>query len=322
MATQQELMAQFFANPSLLKTYGGVDGSEYYNPFSGEASSGYQSMFDKGYTLAQDPNIWGSMKEGNFQTDPRQVVKDPVTGMNFYPGQDIGGAWEQRDVKDQGWGNPMTSATILGLSLAATAPFWAPQALGAAGGAAGTEAAATAAGTGAGVNDALGAFLLEAGELPAASAYGQAVLAGTPNWAIPGVSGAGGALGYTGALGTAVNDPLGAWLIEQGYPMDPQYAAEVTAGTPNWAAQPSMWDQAKDLWDKKPSLPSMPGGGMTGDAGGGGEGDGMSLWSDTVSPYGFNPAATGVPNYQAHEATPYGFEDELQRRLALIRGAR
>src|SRR5512139_3309323 len=123
-------IADFFANPDLLKSWGGVDGSEYFNPFSGEASAGYQSMFDKGYTLAQDPNIWGGMVEGNFQTDPSQVVKDPVTGMLFYPGENIGGAWEKRDVADQGWGNPMTAATILALSLAGTAPFWAPQLLG------------------------------------------------------------------------------------------------------------------------------------------------------------------------------------------------
>lgn len=53
--------------------------------------------------------------------------------------------------------------------------------------------------TGLGVDDALGAYLMEMGELPASSAYGQSVLQGTANWAVPGVSGAGGSAGYFGA---------------------------------------------------------------------------------------------------------------------------
>ena len=115
-------------------------------------------------------------------------------------------------------------------------------------------------------------------------------------------------------IGPAQGEILGPGLQESGAMVNPVTAnpyAGITA-TPTG----SLWDLAKKI----PSLPSMPGGGMTGGTGGD-SGEGMSLWSDTVNPFSFNPVATGTPRYQAHEATPYGFEDELQRRLAMIRGA-
>jgi hypothetical protein len=72
---------------------------------------------------------------------------------------------------------------------------------------------------------------------------------------------------------------------------------------------------------KLPSMPSGMGGGQATGGMGGGDGEQMNLWSDTVSPYGFDPVRAYQPSYLNIPQAAYPFEAELQRRLALIRGA-
>jgi hypothetical protein len=110
-------------------------------------------------------------------------------------------------------------------------------------------------------------------------------------------------------------------------------AAEMTAlGMPSWAAAAGSLPlpQIKGpgpqgLLDKAKNIPSLPGGtgGQGGLLDGGGDsGDGGSIWSDTVNPLSFNPIQGSQFQQPGTFASPYGFDAELQKRLALIRGAR
>jgi hypothetical protein len=137
-----------------------------------------------------------------------------------------------------------------------------------------------------------------------------------------GAGGAGGAMANEliySDIGPAQGSVLPSGIQESGaitYPVEANPYAGITAKSTG-----SLWDTARNTMQKLPSMPSGMGGGQATGGGGGGEGEQMNLWSDTVSPYGFDPVRAYQPNYLNIPQAAYPFEAELQRRLALIRGA-
>jgi hypothetical protein len=111
-------------------------------------------------------------------------------------------------------------------------------------------------------------------------------------------------------------------------------AAEMQAlGIPAWAAYTGSLPlpQIKGptpagggLLDKAKNIPTLPGGlgGQGGLLDGGEGGESGSIWSDYVNPMSFNPIEGPQFQQPGTFASPYGFDAELQKRLALIRGAR
>ncbi len=138
-----------------------------------------------------------------------------------------------------------------------------------------------------------------------------------------GAGGAGGAMANEliySDIGPAQGSVLPSGIQESGaitYPVEANPYAGITAKSTG-----SLWDATRNAMQKLPSMPSGMGGGQaTGGVGGGGEDEQMNLWSETATPYGFNPVQPYQPTYLNIPQAAYPFEAELQRRLALIRGA-
>jgi hypothetical protein len=82
----------------------------------------------------------------------------------------------------------------------------------------------------------------------------------------------------------------------------------------------SIWETAREIGKKLPPMPPGMGSGQA-TGGVGGDGEQMNLWSDTATAHEFNPVQPYQPSYINIPQAAYPFEEELKRRLALIRGA-
>jgi hypothetical protein len=119
-------------------------------------------------------------------------------------------------------------------------------------------------------------------------------------------------------IGPAQGSVLPPGVQESGaitYPVEANPYAGITAKPTG-----SIWDTAKDVLKKMPSTPPGTGSGQATGAGGD-EGEQMNIWSETATPKAFGAVQPYQPTYLNLQQAAFPFEAELQRRLALIRGA-